>query len=191
MFGLFKKKPSPAPPYADKRLFITELFSKIRETADPNARLEKYIDLCERIADLESEFGCECFEIEFERDEISDTFQEATDPEVLFTCSLAYGLFRGRVDEITKIYFSDLPDHLKARLLRTHIESELSSEKIDPKEFEPELQRAFFEVEKRHLSGFEKSRVLKQEFGIKNCRSRRDMNPDIIYEIPMPDRPIR
>lgn len=188
MFGFFKKKPPIAPPYADKRWFITELFEKIRETTDPNTRLEKYIDLCERIADLEREFGAECLEVEFERDAISDTFQEATDPGVLVACSLAYGLFLDRVDEIINIRLSDLPDHLKARLLRTHIESEIGFEKIDPIEFRPEFQQAFYEVEKRHLDDFEKSKVLEREFGIKEWRSRREMNPDIIYEIPMPKR---
>jgi hypothetical protein len=188
MFGIFKKKPVPAAPYADKRWFITELFEKIRETKDPNKRLEKYIDLCERIEDMELVFGCECLEIEFERDEISDTFQDATDPGVLFSCSLAYGLFRNRVEEISKIYLGDLPDHLKARLLRTHIESELGFEKIDPIEFRPDFQQAFYEVESRRLDEFEKSRVLEEEFGIKGWRSRREMNPDIIYEIPMPKR---
>jgi hypothetical protein len=188
MFGFLKKKPPPAAPYADKRWFITELFEKIRDTTDPNTRLEKYVDLCDRIADLEREFGCECLEVEFERDEISDTFQEATDTGVLFTCSLAYGLFQGQLDEITKIYLSDLPDHLKARLLHTHIESELGFEKIDPMEFRPEFQQAFYEVENRRLDDFEKSRVLKQEFGIRGWRTRREMNPDIIYEIPMPKR---
>jgi len=61
-------------------------------------------------------------------------------------------------------------------------------EKIDPMEFRPEFQQAFYEVENRRLDDYEKSRVLEQEFGIRGWRTRREMNPDIIYEIPMPKR---
>lgn len=181
MFGFFKRNPPSTPlyePYKDKRWFIQELFDKIFEIKDPNLRLQKYIYLIELIIDLEHEFGCECLEAEHERDNIRDTFLEATDITIIFSCALSYGIFQeDQVDEISRMIVSNLQDHLKIRLLRTYLKSKLDSEKIDPIEFEPKYQHIFYELEKRNLNESEKAKVLEQEFGIKGWKSHSEMNP--------------
>ena len=182
MFDSFKKKSPPPSPYTDRRSFITELFDKIRLRPTPEERLEGQIDLCEIIRNLENEFDVRCFEFEFERDEIRDTFSECSDPKALYTCAIAYGILQDKVRIIDEESFQDLPEHLKARLLRTHILSEIDQENVDPLELDPSLQHAFHEVEKRKLNEFEMKRVLEVEFGIKGWRSVQTMNPHIIYD---------
>lgn len=182
MFGLFKKKPPLPKPYADKRWFIQEVFDEIRKIEDPNEKLEKYVDVCERVRELEDEFGIECLELEFVRDDVRDAFFCGTDPATLYASALVYGILRDRRKEFKDALLSDLPDKLKARLLRTYILSELDEEKVDPMELNPSLQHAFHSVEERGLADYQKGQVLSSEFGIKGWRCRREMNPNIIYD---------
>jgi hypothetical protein len=181
MFSLFKPKSRPAQPLPFEFFdgFVFKLFKKIHEIKDSNEKLEKYIDLYVRICDLERDFGTKCLELELELDAIDDAFRLSTDPTTLFACALTYGV---SVKSFTNVYTGNLPDHLKARLLRTYIISELDQVLVDPKEFDPALQHAFNEVEQRQLDGFEKRRVLEQEFGITGWRCEQEMNSGIIYD---------
>jgi hypothetical protein len=183
MFGFLKKKHEPVPDYLNSRGFISLIFEKIRLIKNPNDRLDKYIALHEILIQLEVDFGEECLELDLARDAIRDAFLESDDPQTMSTNALAYDLLGKKLKkEITRIMTSDLQDHLKARLIRTHIISELDEVNVDPIELDPELQHAFFEVEERGLNDIEKSKVLKLEFGIEGWRNEREMNPHIIYD---------
>lgn len=183
MFDFFKKKRQPPPaPYADRRWFIAELFDKVRLRPTPEKRLEGYIDLWERTRDLEHEFDVHCLELEFERDRIEDAFYECSDPDTIYACAIAYGVLLDKGKVVTAVVCGNLLDHLKARLLKIHIRSEIEQLKFDPREFDPALQHAFYEVERRELSTFEKRKILETEFGITEWRSEQEMNPHIIYD---------
>lgn len=182
MFGLFKKPPPSPPPNEGKRWFIGELFDKVRLRASPEERLEGYVNILEAVRDLEIAFGVDCLEIELERDQIRDAFSECDDPDTLYVCGLAYGLFQGKRTIITDPGYEKLERHLRARFLRTHILVELDGESVDPRELDLMHQHAFYEVEKRGLNEFQRRSVLETEFGISGWRSTREMNPHIIWD---------
>lgn len=182
MFGLFKKPLPSQPPYESKRWFIRELFDKVRLRATPEERLEGYIDLWERVRDLEIEFGVDCLELELERDEIRDAFCECDDPGTLYDCGIAHGLIQDKINVITDSRYIELEPHLRARFLRIHILVELDGENVDPRELDLMHQHAFYEVEKRGLNEFQRRSVLETEFGISGWRSTREMNPHIIWD---------
>ena len=182
MFNLFRKKlPQPAP-CAERHWFISELFDKVRQNPVPEKRLEGYINLWKKIRGLESEFDVHCFELELARDEIEDAFYECSDPNTLCTCLIAYGVLQDKLEIVTEVIYGNLPDHLKARLIKTYIRAEIEQLNVDTKELDPALQYAFYEVEQRKLSVLEKAQILESEFGIKGWRSEREMNPQIIYD---------
>ena len=183
MFGIFKKKPLPELINIPSRGFIEDIFQKIRKISSPEVRLTKYVDFCEQIRVYEREFNISCIELSIEHDEIRDTFFECTDFETLYTCAFSYGLLRDKVDLVIKeLIAGDLPEHLKIRLVKLHILTELDDELADPREYEIKNQNAFFEVEKIAKDEFEKARLLESMHGISNWKSREEMNPHIMYD---------
>ena len=181
MFKFFKKPERKSSQEVYVLSFVEKIFQSV-DMPDQNKRLARYIEIIESIRELEEKFDCKCPEQEIDRDLIYDAFSNCDDPGVLFASALSYGLFSKNIESISRIYLGSLPDHLKVRLLRTHILFELDGENVDPREFEPDLQHAFFEVEKRGLDELEAERVLSREFGIVGWRSRRFMNPNTIYD---------
>ena len=182
MFNFFKKPALPSKSLNDEKFFIGEVFRKLRTINDPNEKLEKLVDFYERVRDLELEYDVECYELSFEEDEIRDAFLDATNPKTMFISALKYENLLGNSNELIELHSTELPDHLKARLLRTYIISVLDQELVDPIELEATNQHAFYEVEKLNLSILEKDRVLKEKYGIIGWRSRMEMNPGIIYD---------
>jgi hypothetical protein len=181
MFGLFKKKKEIKKPWEDRRWFINDVIDAIYKIEDPNAKLEAYVSLDEMTAFWEAKFDIECLEMSLAFDNICDAFLEADDIEVIYDCAISYGLLspdaKGR---LTQFYTCDLARHLKLRLFRLFIEACLREQfaYIDPREFEPRYQHAFYEVENLYLAPYSETEIriiLEKKFGIADWQSQREL----------------